>query len=112
MPSQLMRTERRSEKRLGLSLPMTLNGNKVKTNNISPGGVYFEVMINGTEEYCLGKTIKVEITASTHTLGLSGKIVKLTGVGVIVRIYKINTHRYGKNLGVALKFSEKLDLSV
>ncbi len=37
-------SERRAEKRLSLSLPIILLDQKVKSKNISPGGVYFEVI--------------------------------------------------------------------
>ncbi len=59
------RIERRVGKRLELSLPMTLLGQKVKSKNISLGGVYFEVITNDIEKYSSGKTSTIEIIAST-----------------------------------------------
>ncbi len=41
--NHLKRIERRAEKRLSLSLSIILPDQKVKSKNISPEGVYFEV---------------------------------------------------------------------
>ncbi len=100
--------ERRNEKRLELSLPMMLLDHKVKTKNIGQGGVYFEVMANNIEKYSLGRTIKIEVAADTSTATLPGMVIKLTGIGEIVRTEEINPNRHDTKLGVALKFKEKL----
>ncbi|MFQ5963257.1 MAG: PilZ domain-containing protein [Candidatus Scalinduaceae bacterium] len=104
--------ERRAEKRLELSLPMKLLDNKVKSKNISPGGVYFEVIANDDKCYFTGKTINIEIYTTTSTRGLPSKLIRLTGTGVVVRTEKINSNKHAKGLGVALKFKEKLKLFV
>jgi hypothetical protein len=105
-------TERRADKRLGLSLPISILDHKVKSKNISSGGVYFEETPDNIEEYSIGKTTTIKIITSVSTHGLPSKTVRLTGVGMIIRIVKIDINHNGKKYGVALKFSEKLELNV
>ena len=112
MQEQLNRIERRFGKRLDISLPITLFDHKVKSKNVSPGGIYFEVVTDDIEKYSPGKPTKVEITASASTHEISDQIVKLTGIGVVTRTDKLFSDRHGEKLGVALKFSEKLELTV
>ncbi len=108
MSSHSKGIERRNEIRLELSLSMMLLDHKVKTKNVSSNGVYFEEMANNIEKYSLGRTIKIEVAANTSTATLSGMVIKLTGIGEIVRTEEINPNRHGTKLGVALKFIEKL----
>ena len=103
------RIERRVEKRLELSLPMTLLGQKVKSKNISSGGVYFEVITNDIEKYSPGKTSTIEIIVSTSTPTFPQKTVKLTGTGMIIRMDEIEIINQDRKLGVALKFSKNLE---
>ncbi len=112
MQEQLNRIEKRFGQRLDISLPITLFDHKVKSKNVSPGGLYFEVITDDIEKYSPGKPTKVEITADTSTHEISGQIVKLTGIGVVTRTDKLFSDRHGEKLGVALKFSEKLELTV
>ena len=112
MQKQLNRIEKRFEKRLDISLPITLLDSKVISKNVSPGGIYFEVVTDDIEKYSPGQPTKVEITANTSTHAISSQIVKLTGIGVIIRTDKLFSDRHGEKLGVALKFSKKLDLAV
>ncbi len=104
--------ERRADKRLGLSLPITLLDHKVKSKNISSGGVYFEETADNIGEYSPGKSTTIKIVTSVSTHGLPDKTVKLTGAGMIMRIVKIDINHNGKKFGVALKFSEKLKLTI
>ncbi len=104
--------ERRVDKRLGLSLPISILNHKVKSKNISSGGIYFEVTADDIEDYSLGKTTTIKIVTSVSTPGLPSKTVKLTGVGMIIRIDRVDINHNGKKYGVALKFSEKLKLNV
>ncbi len=108
--NHLKRIERRAEKRIELSSPMTLLGQKVKSENISPGGVYFEVITNGIEKYFPEKTSAIEIIVSTSTLTLPKKLVKLTGIGMIIRVDEIEIINQDRKLGVALKFIENLEI--
>ncbi len=104
------RTEKRVGKRLELSLPMTLLGQKVKSKNISPGGVYFEVAADNIEEYSPGETTMIKIVTSVSTLGLPSKTVELTGTGMIIRVDEIEIINQDRKLGVALKFIKKLEI--
>ena len=121
MIDQSKGTEKRFDKRLEISLPIRLLGGKVISKNISPGGIYFEVITDDIEKYSPGELITIEITANTSTHEISNQIIKLTGIGVITRIDKLFSNpafllsqesRRGEKLGVALKFSNKLELSV
>ncbi len=103
--------ERRVDKRLELSLPITLLDHEVKSKNISSGGVYFVVTSDDIEAYSPGKTSPVKIVTSVSTPELPSRTVELTGIGTITRIDKIDDHK-GKKFGVALKFSEKLNVGV
>ncbi len=109
MLSNSNRIERRVGKRLELSLPMTLLGQKVKSENISPGGVYFKVITNDIEKYFPGKTSTIEIIVSTSTPTLPQKTVKLTGTGMIIRVDEIESINQDRKLGVTLKFIKKLE---
>ncbi len=112
MIDELKGTEKRFDKRLEISLPIRLLDDKVISKNISPGGIYFEVITDDIEKYSPGNPIKIEITAGTSTHEISGQIVKLTGIGVVTRTDKLFSDRHGEKLGVALKFSGKLELTV
>ncbi len=121
MIDQSKGTEKRFDKRLEISLPIRLLDGKVISKNISPSGIYFEVITDDIEKYSPGEIITIEITANTSTHEISNQIIKLTGIGVITRIDKLfynpafllsQESRRGEKLGVALKFSNKLELSV
>ncbi len=127
MTDQLKGTEKRFDKRLEISLPIKLLDDKVISKNISPGGIYFEIITDDIEKYSPGKITTIEITASTSTHEISNHIIKLTGIGMITRIDKlfsgpafllsqraatVQESRRGEKLGVALKFNNKLELSV
>ncbi|MHC4181853.1 MAG: PilZ domain-containing protein [Planctomycetota bacterium] len=112
MQEQLNRIEKRFEKRLDISLPITLLDSKAISKNVSPGGIYFEVVTDDIEKYFPGKSTKVEITATTSTHEISGQVVKLTGIGVVTRTDKLFSDRHGEKLGVALRFNKKLNLVV
>ncbi len=103
------RIERRVGKRLELSLPITLLGQKVISENISSGGVYVELTKNSIEKYSPGKTSTIEIIVSTSTPTLPQKTVKLTGTGMIIRMDEIEIINQDRKLGVALKFIKNLE---
>jgi len=105
-------SERRAEKRLNLSLPIILSDRKVKSKNISPGGVYFEVITNDTKIYFPGKTIEIEVLANTYRPEIPNRIVRLAGVGMVVRADEIEIINDSKRLGIALKFGEILRIEL
>ncbi|MFQ5964502.1 MAG: PilZ domain-containing protein [Candidatus Scalinduaceae bacterium] len=105
--SHLRGNERRTEKRTELSLPMTIFDCKAKTKNISPNGVYFEVITKDVENYPLGKEIMVYIEGIYSKSVLTERRVWVNGSGVIVRIDDKGFFNHNKKLGVALKFSKE-----
>jgi hypothetical protein len=104
------RTERRSDKRLERPLQITLLDHKVNSGNISPGGVYFEVVTDNIELFSLGRTVEFEILAKTCTPVSSSGTIRLKGSGKIIRNNKIGNKQYDKKYGIALTFSEKLEI--
>ncbi len=112
MPDTIKGSERRSEKRLSLSLPIILIDQKVKSKNISPGGVYFEVITNDIKMYSPGKTIKIEVLVNTSRPEIPNRRVSLTGVGKVVRADEMEIINDSKRLGIALKFGEILRIEL
>ncbi len=104
--------ERRVEERLELSLPMTLLGQKVKSENISLGGVYFEVITKDIENYSLGKVIMVEVEFTDSKFVPPERTDKLIGFGKVARVERIDITNHDNKFGVALKFSEELKVCV
>jgi hypothetical protein len=106
------RIENRSYTRLELSLPLKLLNHKVKTKNISSGGAYFEVVTDNDNIglFPPGEMVKFEILAKTSTLRLPSGMIRLAGSGTIVRNEEMPNDQHGKRLGVALVFTEKLEI--
>ena len=107
-----MNNERRFFARLKRSLPITLLSQKVKSKNISPEGVYFEVTTKDIENYSLGKVIMIEVEFTNSQFWLPERTDKLIGFGDVVRVEGIDITDHDIKLGVALKFSEELKVCV
>jgi hypothetical protein len=103
-----MNNERRGSGRLACSLPITLHDSRVKSKNISPEGVYFEVTTKDIENYSPGKVIMIEIEFTNSQFGLPERTERLIGFGEVVRVDGIDINNHDKKLGVALKFCEEL----
>ncbi len=104
-----MNEERRGSERLKCSLPITLLGSNIKSKNISPEGVYFEVATKDIENYSPGKVIMIEVEFTNSQFGLpEERTDRLIGFGEVVRMDGIDINNHGKKLGVALKFCEEL----
>ena len=112
MSNTLKGSERRAEKRLSLSLPIIFLDQKVKSKNISPGGVYFELITNDIKMYSPGKTIKIEVLVNTSRPVIPNRIVRLAGVGMIVRANEMEIINNSRRLGIALKFVEILRIEL
>ncbi len=112
MSDTLKGIERRAEKRLSLSLPIIFLDQKVKSKNISPGGVYFELIANDIKMYSPGKTIKFDILANISRPEIPNRTVTLKGVGMVVRANEMEIINDSKRLGIALKFSETLRIEL
>ncbi len=108
--NHLKGTERRAEKRIEDSLLIRTFDCEVKTKNISPEGVYFEVTTKDIKNYSPGRVtmVHIEVIYSKHEL--PEKRVWVAGFGEIVRVDEIDTINHYKKLGVALAFSEKLEV--
>ncbi len=107
-----MNNERRVFARLKRSLPITLLDREVKSKNISPEGVYFEVTTKDIENYSPGKVIMIEVEFTNSQFGLPERTNRLIGFGEVVRVDGIDINNHDKKLGVALKFSEKFKVCV
>ena len=103
-----MNNERRFFARLKRSIPITLIGQKVKSKNISPEGVYFEVTTKDIKNYFLGKIIMVEVEFTNSKFAPPERTDKFIGFGEVVRVEGIDITNHDKKSGVALKFSEEL----
>lgn len=106
MPNCFKGPERRVERRLEYSLPISLLNYKLTSDNISPSGVYFEMATDEVEPFSLGRTVDLEILAKAYTPVGHGKTFRLTGIGKIVRNNKTGNKKYG----IALLFNEKLEI--
>ncbi|KKK48895.1 hypothetical protein LCGC14_3140530 [marine sediment metagenome] len=104
------RIERRAEKRIEHSLLIRTFDCEVKTKNISPEGVYFEVTTKDIKNYSPGRVIMIQIEAIYSKPELPVIRVCIAGFGEIVRVDEIDTINHYKKLGVALAFSEKLEV--
>ncbi len=109
-----MNNERRFFARLERSLPISLlsHGHMVKSKNISPEGVYFEVITNDVKNYALGKEIMVYIEGSDSKSVGTERNVCITGFGEVIRVDEIDITNHDKKLGVALKFDGELKVYV
>ncbi len=108
--NHLKRIERRAEKRLSLSLSIILLDQKVKSKNISPEGVYFEVTTKDIKNYSPGRVIMIQIEVIYSKPELPEKRVWVTGFGEIIRVDEIDITNQDRKLGVALKFIKKLEI--
>ncbi len=107
-----MNNERRFFARLKRSLPITVHDSKVKSKNISPEGVYFEVTTKDIVNYSLGKVIMVEVKFTDSKFAPPERTDKLIVFGEVVRVEGIDITDHDIKLGVALKFSEELKVCV
>ncbi len=108
--NHLKRIERRAEKRLSLSLPIILLDQKVKSKNISPEGVYFEVTTKDIKNYSPGRVIMIQTEVIYSKPELPEKRVWIAGFGEIIRVDEIEIINQDRKLGVALKFIKKLEI--
>lgn len=113
MPVLFKEIERRSDKRLDLSLPIKLLGHDAKSKNISSSGVYLEVETDVVELFSPGKKITIEVAANIYTPWLPSKTARFTGGGVILRANTVegtkhNSEKRTKRLRIALNFIERL----
>lgn len=101
---------RRHSERQNVSFEMLLSGQDGKTINVSATGVYFEVAVSDTEAFSPGAIIPLQINAVTTTPETNERELKLTGRGLVIRTCIIENPDCENNLGVALKFTDKLSI--
>lgn len=109
-----MNHERRTSERLERQLPISLlsHGHSVKLRNISPEGIYFEVITDDIENYSLGNEIMVYVEALNFKSLETKENVCITGFGKVIRVDEIDITNHDKKLGIALKFCGELKVYV
>lgn len=104
--------DKRVNERLEFVLQIFLLDHEGETKNISASGVYFEVITKRLETFFPGTTIAVQINLTITTPGLEVREIKMLGSGFVLRNEIMDVTVRGNRVGVALKFSEKLNISV
>lgn len=102
------KTEQRINKRLKLALPVSLLDHKGESKDISSNGVYLSLQTDDIDRFFPGKEGRVDINVRVNSTGLPDKMVWLSSVGAIVRTEIKDTIGHTVELGIALKFNEKL----
>ena len=97
---------RRRNKRVNLSFEISLPDRDGKTINISASGVYFEVITNDRKAFSPGTTIPLQINTVSNILGCG----RGRGTGTVIRNYIIERPDHDYTLGVALEFTEELNI--
>ncbi len=101
---------RRRNVRLNVSSEVSLPDHDCKTINACENGVYIEVITNDMEAFSPGTTIPLQITTVTNIPGAGERKFKLDGRGTVIRNCIIENSGHENTLGVALEFTEKLNI--
>ena len=101
---------RRRNERLNISFEISLSDLDGKTINVSASGVFFEVITNDMEAFSPGTIIPLQIDTVTNTPGSRERNLKLSGRGTVIRNWIIENPGHENSLGVALEFTEKLNI--
>ena len=104
--------QRRRNERLNLSFEILLSDQNYETINVSASGVYFEVATNDMEAFSPGTIIPLQINTVTTAPYSKERKLKLTGRGLVIRNCIIENPDRENSLGVALKFTDKLNIAV
>ncbi len=102
--------DRRHNERLNLSFEVSLLDQDGKTTNVSASGACFEVAIKDMEAFSPGTTIPLQINTVTNTPEYRERKLKLIGRGTVIRNWIIENPDHENTLGVALEFTEKLNV--
>ncbi len=100
---------RRSDARLNRSFKVSVLDYDGKTVNVSARGAYFEVSTNDTEVFPIGASLPLLINIDSNMPEDREKKYRLSGRGTVVRNCIIQTSNQTNSLGVAFRFTEKLD---
>ena len=106
-----VRTRRQNE-RQNISFEILLSDQNGETINVSASGVYFEVAINEMEAFSPETIIPLQINTVTTTPDSKERKLKLMGRGLVIRNCIIENPDHENSLGVALKFTDKLNIVV
>ncbi len=102
--------DKRANVRLNLSLDISLPDQSGRTINVSPNGVYFEVITKNIDAFALGTNLSVQIVTFAKTPGFEDRKIKLDGSGRIVRYDIKEVTNYGNKLCIALQFKDTLSI--
>ncbi|MGR3303144.1 MAG: hypothetical protein ACUZ8I_11650 [Candidatus Scalindua sp.] len=101
---------RRRNERLNVTFDILLLNHNGKTINIGARGVYFEVITNDLEAFSPGSEIPLQINIVTNAPGSRERKLNLSGKGTVIRNCIIENPSYENILGVAVEFTEKLNI--
>jgi hypothetical protein len=100
---------RRDSLRLNRSFDISILDHKGRVVNVSASGVSFEVTTNDMEAFPIRTTIPLQIKVETHLYDGMDEKYLISGSGKVIRNYVIENPGHVNSLGVALKFTEKMN---
>ncbi len=103
---------RRQSERQNVSFEVLSSDQNGEAINVSASGVYFEVATSNMEAFSPGTIIPLQINAITSAPYSKERKIKLTGEGLVIRNCIIENPDHENNLGIALKFIDKLNIKV
>ncbi len=104
---------RRDNERQNVSFEVLLDSQDGETINVSASGIYFEVPTTDIEAFSPWTEIPIQINTVTAAPHSSRETkLKLTGIGLIIRSCIIENPAHENNLGIAVKFIDKLNIKV
>ncbi len=103
---------RRQNERQNVSFEVLFDDQSGETINVSASGVYFEVATNDMEAFSPGTIIPLQINTVTTAPDSKERKLKLTGRGSVVRNCIIENPDHENSLGIAVKFTETLNIAV
>ncbi len=103
---------RRQSERQNIPFEILLSDQNGETINVSASGIYFEVATNDMEAFSPGTIIPLQINAVTTAPYSKERKLKLTGRGLVIRNCIIENPDHENSLGLALKFTDKLNIVV
>lgn len=102
--------DRRINKRFDANLPIILPTGKAQTQNISAGGVYFELETSDAEQYSVGQNIPIWLhTSFGSDNSNSTKHVWLFDNATVVRKQPSVNETKSDRWGFGLMFSKRMD---
>ncbi len=103
---------RRQSERQNVSFEVLIDHQNGETINVSASGIYFEVTTTDIEAFSPGTKIPIQINTVTAAPYSKERKLKLTGEGLIIRSCIIENPDHENSLGIAVKFTETLNIVV